>query len=101
MRRETSTEPPVWPWRVALVPIEPEPARGYTVTMRAERSDGTLVTAGSVRGGYVEGRIKLLHVTLEDACLDVDCGTDRCQGGACVDPLLDVEGAPDLADAGL
>lgn len=99
--RDTFTDL-MWPRRIALVPLEPDPPRAYSVEIRAERADGTLVTVSTIRGGYVPNRTKLIVLRLEDACLDVDCADMRCEEGRCVDSLVDVAGAPDLGtDAGI
>lgn len=103
VRHEATVTDFSWPRRIALVPIELEPARGYQVEIRAARADGTTVTSSAIRGGYATGRTKLLVLLLEDACAGVECGTMRCQEGRCVDPLVDVNAAPDLVgdDAGI
>jgi len=99
--RETITDL-MWPRHIALVPIELDPPRAYSVEVRAERADATLVTASTIRGGYELDRTKLLVLLLEDACLDIDCADMRCEEGRCVDSLVDVSGAPDLgADGGI
>ena len=99
--RDTITDP-MWPRRIALVPLEPDPPRAYSAEIRAERADGTVVTVSTIRGGYVQNRTKLIVLRLEDACLGVDCADMRCEEGRCVDPLVDVASAPDLdVDAGI
>jgi hypothetical protein len=101
-RRRATLEPVEWPWRVALVPLDPEPPRAWLLDLVARRADGTPVTATTVRGGYAPGRAVLLRVVLEDACNGVVCEGSRCQAGRCVDPLVDVATAPDLPlDGGL
>jgi hypothetical protein len=95
-RYDREIEAPEWPWRVAMVPLDPQPPRAWLVDVTAERADGTPVTATTVRGGYDEGRAVLLRLVLEDACNGVVCERTRCQSGRCVDPLVDVVTAPDL-----
>lgn len=103
LRHDTTVTDVAWPRRLALVPIELEPARAYQVEIRALRADGTTITSSALRGGYANGRTKRLVLLLEDACVGVECGAMRCQRGRCVDPLVDVNTAPDLviSDGGI
>lgn len=87
-----------WPRRVALVPLELEPPRGWQVELEAQSATGEVVAASVVRGGYDEARTVLVRAVLEDACIGVPCPRMRCAAGRCIDPLVDVSAAPDLEE---
>lgn len=93
--------PPSFPFQVAMVPLEPEPARAWIATVETWRADDTPITRTTVRGGYAVGRTVRLDVRIEDACAGVlDCDEQRCVAGECVDALVDVAAQPDLVPDG-
>lgn len=96
--RYDRTLEPAWPHRVALVPLDPEPARAWLAEIEALSVSGDVVAATAVRGGYDDMRTVLVRVVLEEACIGVACEGQRCESGRCVDPLVDVAGAPDLEE---
>jgi hypothetical protein len=87
-----------WPRRVALVPLDPEPARAWRAEIEALSESGDVIASTTLRGGYAEMRTALVSVRLDDACIGVPCEGTRCDEGACVDPAIDVDAAPDLAE---
>ncbi|HJL17557.1 MAG TPA: hypothetical protein RMH99_17975 [Sandaracinaceae bacterium LLY-WYZ-13_1] len=95
-RRDIRYDELAWPWRVAMVPLDPDPPRAWLVDVTAERADGTPITASTVRGGYAPERTVRVELRLEETCAGVLCDRARCEDGRCVDPLVDVSTAPDL-----
>jgi len=89
-------EGPRWPFRVAMIPLEPEPPRAWRARIAAVNADGVEVVQTTVRGGYARERTVQVDVLLQDACVGVPCEDQRCVDGACVDPLVDVASAPTL-----
>lgn len=93
---------PAFPFRVAMVPLELEPARGWLATVETRDEDGTARTRSTLRGGYAPERTKRLDLQIDDACASVLCEGQRCERGACVDGLVHAPSLPDLVlDAGL
>lgn len=87
---------PRWPFRVALVPLEPEPPRAWRAEIGAVNAEGFELVRTNLRGGYARERTVVVDVLLQDRCVSVECDGQRCVDGACVDPLIDVGSAPDL-----
>lgn len=87
---------PAYPFSIAMVPLEPEPARAWSAIVETRREDESAITRSTLRGGYADGRTVRLDFTVEDACAGVLCEGQRCEDGACVDGLVDVTSLPEL-----
>lgn len=103
--RELSTVSPIWPVRVALVPLDGETQRVYRVTVRAIGASAETPTVAEARviSGYRIGETIRIDLLLQDACVaHAPCSaTETCVDGVCVDATVDPNGLPTLgADAG-
>jgi hypothetical protein len=98
LRRRLEIDAPTWPRRIALVPLEDDPPRGYRAIAQTQRDDASIVAGTAIVGEYAEARTVLLSIVLEDACIGVECddAAPRCEGGECRDAFVDAESLPDL-----
>lgn len=93
-----------WPRRIAIVPSEPDPDRGYSVRVSIERDNGEMALRDWLRGGFVEERTILLPWRLAADCLERDCEEGlgcRIEGdeARCVDAFVDVTTFSELSDS--
>ena len=76
-----------WPVRLAVLPIDGDSDREFSVRVEALRSDGSTLVSGGVRAGFVADRKRYVHLLLEEPCLarSAECdGNSTCRDGVCV-----------------
>ena len=74
-----------------------DPAENMLVTLTGTSADGKHVVVRKARLGFIEQKQKVLKLTLEYACLDVDCkdADSTCVHGLCASDVVDPASLPD------